>query len=126
MVEQFCKSILQLGIKRCKGLANLVMGLGSQTFARSVVEVSLSPCYHFQHSSINKAIDEIFSEAKEPEKEEGCHSSAAIDRQEVEKKFISEEGFTSEALRKVLVAEHRQQSAVSASFTDAASKEVRL
>jgi len=72
MVEQFCKSILQIVGKKTKALANLVMGLSSQCFARSVVEVSLSKCYHYQYSSINKAIaglSEGFSGKKGKDKE---------------------------------------------------------
>ena len=63
MVEQFCRSILQLGIGKSKSIVNLIMGLASQTNAKSVVEVSLNPCYHFQYSSISKAIDSIYEKA---------------------------------------------------------------
>lgn len=63
MVEQFCHSILQLGAQSGKPLVNLVMGLASQCFARSVAEVSLSPCDHYQHSSSNKAIASLFKAA---------------------------------------------------------------
>lgn len=62
MVEQFCTSILQLNFPRIKSLANLVMGLASQTNAKSVVETSESSCNHYQFSSINKAIASIFDE----------------------------------------------------------------
>ncbi len=85
MVKQFCESILQLEIERSKSLANLVMGLASQTNAKSVVETSLSRCYHFQHTSINKAIDSIYR--KENAKED---NGQMISRQEVEKKFVFE------------------------------------
>ena len=61
------------------------MGLASQTNAKSVVETSLSRCYHFQHTSVSKSIDAIFS--KEKAKEENEQMS---DRQEVEKKFVIE------------------------------------
>lgn len=60
MVEQFCHSILQLEIGLSKALTNLVMGLASQIFARLVAETSLSLCNHYQYSSSNKAIAEIF------------------------------------------------------------------
>jgi len=56
MIEQFCNSILQQKIPQTKALANLIMGLASQTNAKSVVEVSESPCYHYQYSSISKVI----------------------------------------------------------------------
>ncbi len=89
MVEQFCKSILQLRIRKSKALANLVMGLSSQFFARSVVEVSLSSCYHYQYSSINKAIDALYSkedmEAEEKSKEPNEKGESRL---EVEKKFV--------------------------------------
>ena len=87
MVEQFCHSILQLEIQRNKSLANLVMGLASQTFARSVAEISLSPCYHYQFSSINKAIDSIFSQAEVEEQGQG-QGEVAEKRLETEKKFV--------------------------------------
>ena len=57
MVEQFCKSILQIVTRNSKALANLVMGLASQNYSGSVVQVSLNACYHYQHSSINKVVD---------------------------------------------------------------------
>jgi hypothetical protein len=47
MVEQFCKSILQIEIENNKALANVVMGLAIHPNTRSVVELSLSPCYHY-------------------------------------------------------------------------------
>jgi hypothetical protein len=52
MVKQFCESILQIEVGNNKALPNLVMGLSSSPRLKSVVEVSLSPCYHYQHSSI--------------------------------------------------------------------------
>lgn len=81
MVEQFCRSILQIEIENSKALSNVVMGLASQPSAKSVVELSLSPCYHYQYSSINKAINTIYEQARW--KEEAVKS-----RSEVEKKFI--------------------------------------
>lgn len=56
MIEQFCNSILQQKIPQTKALANLIMGLASQTNAKSVVDISESPCYHYQYSSISKII----------------------------------------------------------------------
>ena len=92
MVEQFCKSILQIVTRNSKALANLVMGLASQSFATSVVQVSLSACYHFQHSSINKTIDgldkKLHKEKSEAERKEGA--DAKLTRLEVEKKFTYE------------------------------------
>jgi len=68
MVEQFCKSTLQIEVGNNKALANLVMGLSSNPRAKSVVEVSLSPCYHYQHSSINKAINTFYEKKKSKER----------------------------------------------------------
>jgi len=82
MVEQFCKSILQIEVGKNKALANVVMGLSSSPRAKSVVELSLSPCYHYQYSSINKAINGLY-EKKELEEEK--HLQARL---EVEKKFV--------------------------------------
>lgn len=97
MVEQFCKSILQLEIGRSKELANLVMGLASQTFCRSVVEISLSRCYHYQFSSISKAINAINGGRKK--QESGASDLLAGDRLAVEKNFIDKEGFIPQAVQ---------------------------
>jgi hypothetical protein len=83
MIEQFCQSILQIETGNNKALANVVMGLASQTNARSVVEVSLSPCYHYQYSSINKTIDKLY----ESERLEVDAAKSEEKRLEVEKKF---------------------------------------
>jgi len=45
MIEQFCKSILQLEVGKNKALTNLVMGLSSSPRANTVVELNLSPLY---------------------------------------------------------------------------------
>lgn len=83
-VEQFCKSILQIEVGNSKALANLVMGLCSSPQAGSVAEVSLSDCYHYQYSSINKAISSLYkNQAAEP----AAHYSA--DRLAVEQKLLS-------------------------------------
>lgn len=85
MVEQFCKSILQIEIGNNKALANVVMGLGSQVKATSVVDLSLSPCYHYQYSSISKSINSLY-ESKDLENDK---IKIAKERLEVEKKFVS-------------------------------------
>ena len=88
MVEQFCKSILQIVGRNSKALANLIMGLASQTFARSVVEISLSNCYHYQYSSINKAIVNIDKPIQKRSKGESIEEgSKKMSQPEVEKKF---------------------------------------
>lgn len=89
MLEQFCKSILHLEIEKSKALANLVMGLSSHPQARSVVEVSLSKCYHYQYSSINKVIDSLFKPGEEVEE-----LARQKNRWEVEKNFASKEGLS--------------------------------
>jgi len=94
MVEQFCKSILQIVTRNSKALVNLVMGLASQTFARSVVEVSLSRCYHYQHSSISYSIGDIDKEVGRTKKGE----PARLGRLEVEKKFTCEGGLFFKAI----------------------------
>lgn len=85
-VEQFCHSILRMENQKSKAIANLVMGLASQCSARSAVEVSLSPCYHYQYSSISDAIDGLFC----------CEKEAAAEvekaRKECEKNFVCQEG----------------------------------
>ena len=81
--EQFCKSIIQTEVRNSKALANLVMGLCSSPQAKSVVEVSLSPCYHYQHSSINKAINSLY------EKHIAESADHTGNRLEVEKEFLS-------------------------------------
>ena len=96
MVEQFCKSILQIVTRNSKAFANLVIGLASQPLARSVVEVSLSGCYHYQHSSINKVIDGLDKKLKK-EKKKGTDGEVIKDdiylsRLEIEKKFAFKGG----------------------------------
>jgi len=86
MVEQFCKSILQLKIGKSKSIVNLIMGLASQINAKSVVEVSLSSCYHFQYSSISKAINSLY---ENPVKELAETQKETLSWKEVEKKFVS-------------------------------------
>lgn len=94
MVEKFCRSILQIVGLNTKALANLIMGLASQRFATSVVEISLSKVYHYQYSSINKAIKtldiaQIKSKGQEEtSKEEGSKEQKKMKRAEVEKKFV--------------------------------------
>lgn len=92
MVEQFCKSILQIETDNSKGLANLVMGLSSQPLARSVVEISLSGCYHYQHSSINKSIDGLDKRIKKKHPKDGDEQGIKLSRLEVEKKFTYQGG----------------------------------
>jgi hypothetical protein len=73
--------------RNTKALANLVMGLASQTFAKSVVEISLSQTYHYQHSSINKTIDSLDKSLKQGNGSANGASKEQESRLEVEKKF---------------------------------------
>lgn len=57
--EQFCHSILSLNVAKSKALANLVMSLASDQGSRSVVELCLNSCYHYQFSSISKTIADL-------------------------------------------------------------------
>jgi len=95
MVEQFCRSILQIVSRNTKALANLVMSLASQTFAKSVVEVSLSKTYHYQYSSINKTInslDHALRSKRSKAKGSAGEELKKLSRLEVEKKFANKEG----------------------------------
>lgn len=65
--EQFCHDILELDINRSKSLANLVMALSSYQKADSLVQISESPVYHYQFSSIFKVIHDIASTQEEYE-----------------------------------------------------------
>jgi hypothetical protein len=85
MVEQFCKSILQIENGNNKALANVGMGLASQTNASSVVELSLSPCYHYQYSSISKTIGSLYNSKKLGLDK----TSIEKERLTVEKKFVN-------------------------------------
>ena len=62
--EDLCQAILYLDINCAKSLANLVMALASYESARSVVELSRSPLYNFQYSSICDAVDNLCKDEK--------------------------------------------------------------
>ena len=64
-VEQFCHDILNFDIKCAKALSNIVMALASYQPARSPVELSLSPLYHYQYSSIYAPMQEMALNAQE-------------------------------------------------------------
>lgn len=57
--KQFCHELLNLEINRSKSLTNLCMALCSYQNADSLVELSLSPLFHHQFSSLYKAINDI-------------------------------------------------------------------
>lgn len=53
---QYCLSLLSLGLRRCRAMANLVMSLSSAPHLRSVVELSKNPFYHYTYSNITKVV----------------------------------------------------------------------
>jgi len=55
-LEQFCHSILVKKMSLRKALANLVMAASCGSDLNSITSLSLSPCYHYQYSSIGKSI----------------------------------------------------------------------
>ena len=57
--EQFCHDILGLPINRHRPLANLVMSLSSYPEAKSVVELSESPFFHYHYSNLPKILNDI-------------------------------------------------------------------
>ena len=65
--EQFCHDILGLGINRSKATANLVVAMSSYQDAESLVELSLSPLYHYQFSSVFKSTTLLARDNKEYE-----------------------------------------------------------
>ncbi len=57
--------MLQIKIPCIKAAVNLVMALASYQEARSPVELSLSPVFHYQYSSINKSLHYVAVDAQE-------------------------------------------------------------
>lgn len=72
-LEQFRLDLYEILEHRRDALLDLVDAVASNTLARSVIELSLSPLFQREHSSLADAIDNFF-EASEPE-------SAAAERQ---------------------------------------------
>ena len=85
MVKQFCESILQIEIRNSKALANLVMGLSSESILASAISISLSPCYHYQHTSISKTVTGLNIRLKKDYIE--VNQSHLLTPLEMEKKF---------------------------------------
>jgi hypothetical protein len=52
--ETYCQAMTEYFGSNGKPLANLVMSISSYTNAKSIVEYSESPVYHYQYSSISK------------------------------------------------------------------------
>jgi hypothetical protein len=57
--EHYCQAMTERFGSNGKSLANLVMAIASYTDAKSTVEYSLSPLYHFQYSSIGKLFERL-------------------------------------------------------------------
>jgi hypothetical protein len=57
--------MIKLGTSHAKALSNLVMALSSCEAAKSVVELSNSPVYHYQYSSICDAINGLSKDNEE-------------------------------------------------------------
>lgn len=54
--NQFCLDLLQLDVSSPKALANTVMSLASNLRAHSPVELSDSPVFHYQNTSMSKSV----------------------------------------------------------------------
>lgn len=57
-LEQFRQQVYQNFTKRADAMMDLIDALSSNTSARTVVELSLNPCFRRDYSSLFKAIDE--------------------------------------------------------------------
>lgn len=62
--NQFCLDILDLEVKLSRALLNLVFALCSYQAAQSVVELSLSPIYRYEHTSIYKVIERLAKDSR--------------------------------------------------------------
>lgn len=62
--EQFCHDILDLPVNRHRPLANLVMALAGYGAAKSVVELSESPFFHYHYSNMTKILNDIAPDAE--------------------------------------------------------------
>ena len=72
--NRFCHDILKSGIKRARALCNLMMAMSSYESARSVVQLSLSPLYHYQYSSVFKVIHDIVDDGNYKEVQQKVQS----------------------------------------------------
>jgi hypothetical protein len=57
--EHYCQAMTEYFGSNGKPLANLVMSIASYTNAKSIVEYSESPNYHYQYSSIGKLFERL-------------------------------------------------------------------
>lgn len=68
-LEQFRLRVYQSFDKRADATMELIDALSSNTTARSVVELSLSPYFHRHYSSVNDAIDNFFDASSSQDSE---------------------------------------------------------
>lgn len=61
---QYCLRLLDLGSRRCRAMANLVMSLSSSPTVSSVVELTNSLCYYYTYSNITKVLSYWDCDAK--------------------------------------------------------------
>ena len=66
-LQQFREELYQLLTERRNALVDLLDALSSSPNVRSVVELSLSPLFRREYSSVSDAIDQFF-QASRPEK----------------------------------------------------------
>jgi len=57
--EQFCHDILDLDMNHAKGLANIIMALGSDTTARCPTQLSESPFFQYHYCIVGKVMKEL-------------------------------------------------------------------
>lgn len=69
-LEQFRLDLYNILPYRRDALLDLIDALASNTFARSVVELSLSPLFRREHSSVPDAVDNFFRASREDDLEE--------------------------------------------------------
>jgi hypothetical protein len=79
-IQSFRQALYQTFDARAGAMMDLVDALSTNTSARSVVELSLSPYFRFGHDSVYEAIDGFFRPS-EPDK-------ADEERRELEKKYL--------------------------------------
>ena len=58
-IQTLPSAILTSNLPNKKALCNLFLALSSNTNASSVTELSLSPTYHYQYSSITDAVSSL-------------------------------------------------------------------
>ena len=64
--EQLCQDIVaNIGTKNAKAFTNVVISLSSYDSARSITELSESPLFHHQYSSIRDGIAGVGAEEEE-------------------------------------------------------------